>query len=275
MLIKQKEMLAKFDISSLRTVCSGSAPLAPWMVKGWQDDYGIGIINYFGSNEGVALASGVADVPNAVERASYFPRFGVAGFSWTVGDAVAFETRLRDPASGEIVTMPGREGELCIRGGTVFDGYFREPEMTHAAFDEDGFFRTGDLFVIAGEGSAPRYYHFVGRCKEIIIRGGQNISAHEVGAILCRHPAILDAELIRMPDPELGERACAFVVLRPGKNLDFAEMVAFMKSQEIANYKIPERLEIVTQFPMTVVGYKVDKKALEARLKGIGNTPTT
>src|SRR5208282_2672484 len=123
-----------------RAVCSGSAPLAPWMVQGWQDEYNIGIVNYFGSNEGVALASGVADVPNAAERASYFPRFGVAGFEWAAGDAVSFETRLRDPVSGEIVTAPGHQGELCIRGATVFEGYFREPEMTHDAFDDDGFF---------------------------------------------------------------------------------------------------------------------------------------
>ena len=165
----------------------------------------------------------------------------------------------------------GATGEICAARGPYSNGdYIGDPAGMQIAW-RDGFFHTGDLGHITEDG----YLVLEGRSKDIIIRGGQNISAHEVGAILCRHPAILDAELIRMPDPELGERACAFVVLRPGKNLDFAEMVAFMKSQEIANYKIPERLEIVTQFPMTVVGYKVDKKALEARLKGIGNTPTT
>lgn len=254
MLIKQKELLSKFDISSLRAVCSGSAPLAPWMVQGWQDDYGIGIVNYFGSNEGVALASGVADVPNATERASYFPRFGVAGFTWNAGDAIAFETRLRDPASGDIITTPGREGELCIRGGTVFEGYFREPEMTRAAFDADGYFRTGDLFVIAGSGPTPRYYQFVGRCKEIIIRGGQNISPAELDNLIVGHPAIAEGACVGLPDEEMGERLCAVVVLRPGASITLEDLIAYLKAQHVAIYKWPEHLVVATQLPRNPVG---------------------
>lgn len=85
--------------------------------------------------------------------------------------------------------------------------------------------------------------------------------------ILCRHPAIADAALVRMPDADLGERACAFVMLRPGKQLHFEGMVAFMKAQEVAIYKIPERLEVISEFPMTAAGNKVDKRALEASLR--------
>lgn len=254
MLIKQKELLSKFDISSLRVVCSGSAPLAPWMVQGWHDDYGIGIVNFFGSNEGVALASGVVDVPNATDRASYFPRFGVAGFTWNAGDAVAFETRLRDPASGNIITTPGREGELCIRGGTVFDGYYREPEMTRTAFDADGYFRTGDLFVIAGPGPTPRYYQFVGRCKEIIIRGGQNISPAELDNLIAGHPAIAEGACVGLPDEEMGERLCAVVVLRPGTSITLEDLIAYLKTQHVAIYKWPEHLVIVAQLPRNPVG---------------------
>ncbi len=254
MLLRQKELLAKFDISSLRAVCSGSAPLAPWMVQGWQDEHGIGIINYFGSNEGVALASSVADVPNAAERASYFPRYGVAGFAWAAGDAVAFETRLRDPASGEIVTTPGREGELCIRGSTVFDGYFREPEMTRDAFDEDGYFRTGDLFAIAGPGPSPRYYQFVGRCKEIIIRGGQNISPAEMDNLVAGHPAVAEAACVGLPDEAMGERLCAVVVPRPGATLTLDELTDYLQQQHVAIYKWPERLVVVKQLPRNPVG---------------------
>ena len=268
MLIKQKEMLAKFDISSLRAVCSGSAPLAPWMVQGWQDDYGIGVINYFGSNEGVALASGVADVPKAAERASYFPRFGVPGFEWSAGTAVAFETRLRDPASGEIVTTPGREGELCIRGGTVFDGYLDEPEMTRAAFDEDGYFCTGDLFVIAGEGPAPRYYQFVGRCKEIIIRGGQNISPAEMDNLIAGHPAVAEAACVGVPDAEMGERLCAMIVPREGTSLTLDELTAYLKAQHVAIYKWPERLVLVKQLPRNPVGKVVRSELRRAALGG-------
>lgn len=254
MLIKQKELLSKFDISSLRAVCSGSAPLAPWMVQGWQDVYGIGIVNYFGSNEGIALASGLVDVPNATERASYFPRYGVAGFSWDAADALVFETRLRDPANGEIITEAGREGEMCIRGGTVFEGYFQEPEMTRAAFDTEGYFRTGDLFVIAGQGPAPRYYQFVGRCKEIIIRGGQNISPAELDNLIAGHPAVAEGACVGLPDETMGERLCAIVVTRPGASLTLEDLTAYLKAQHVAIYKWPEQLVIVKQLPRNPVG---------------------
>jgi acyl-CoA synthetase (AMP-forming)/AMP-acid ligase II len=254
MLLRQKELLSKFDLSSLRAVCSGSAPLAPWMVQGWQNDYGISIINYFGSNEGVALASSAIDVPDAVERASYFPRFGVAGFDWAVDDAITFETRLRDPVSGEIITTPGREGELCIRGATVFEGYFKAPEMTLAAFDDDGFFRTGDLFVIAGSGPTPRYYQFVGRCKEIIIRGGQNISPAEMDNLIASHPAVAEAACVGLPDEAMGERLCAAIVVRQGAQLTLEDLNVYLKERQVAIYKWPERLLTVQQLPRNPVG---------------------
>jgi acyl-CoA synthetase (AMP-forming)/AMP-acid ligase II len=254
MLLRQKELLSKFDLSSLRAVCSGSAPLAPWMVQGWQNDYGISIINYFGSNEGVALASSAIDVPDAVERASYFPRFGVAGFDWAVDDAITFETRLRDPVSGEIITTLGREGELCIRGATVFEGYFKAPEMTLAAFDDDGFFRTGDLFVIAGSGPTPRYYQFVGRCKEIIIRGGQNISPAEMDNLIASHPAVAEAACVGLPDEAMGERLCAAIVVRQGAQLTLEDLNVYLKERQVAIYKWPERLLTVQQLPRNPVG---------------------
>jgi acyl-CoA synthetase (AMP-forming)/AMP-acid ligase II len=264
MLIRQKELLAKFDLSSLRVVCSGSAPLAPWMVSGWQNDYGISIINYFGSNEGVALASSAVDVPDPVERASYFPRFGVDGLGWAAGDPISFETRLRDTVSGEIITTPGREGELCIRGATVFEGYFNAPEMTQAAFDDDGFFRTGDLFVIAGDGPMPRYYQFVGRCKEIIIRGGQNISPAEVDNLIASHPAVAEAACVGLPDEAMGERLCAVVVVRPGAQLTLEDLVAYLREQQVAIYKWPEQLLIVQQLPRNPVG-----KVIRGDLRGV------
>ena len=105
-----------------------------------------------------------------------------------------------------------------------------------------------------------------GRSKDIVIRGGQNISAPEVEMLVCRHPAVADAALVRIADPELGERACACVVLRPGARLTLEDLAVFLKAQEIAAYKIPERLEVVAEFPMTAADNKVDKRALEARI---------
>lgn len=272
MLLKQTELLSKFDISSMRAVCSGSAPLAPWMVKGWQDAYGISVINYFGSNEGIALASSATDVPDPVERASYFPRYGVAGLTWDAGDAIAFETRLRDTVTGEIITTPGREGELCVRGATVFDGYFREPEMTRTAFDDDGYFRTGDLFIIAGAGPTPRYYQFVGRCKEIVIRGGQNISPAELDNLIAGHPAVAEGACVGMPDEALGERLCAIVVPRPGASITLADLTSYLQSQQVAIYKWPERLIIVKQLPRNPVGKVVRRDLRRVAIDAAGST---
>lgn len=252
-LIKQPQALAGVDISSLRAVCSGSAPLAPWMVKAWQDEHAIAIINYFGSNEGVALASSVQDVPDPNERASYFPRYGVAGLTWSAGEAISFETRLRAPDGERIVDRPGEVGELCIRGATVFDGYFRDPEQTRKSFDRDGYFLTGDLFTIAGD-PPHRYYKFAGRSKELVIRGGQNISPAEIDNLISEHPAVAEAACIGLPDEAMGERLCAVVVLRPGAQLTLDDVKDYMQSRHVAVYKWPERLVIVGQLARSPVG---------------------
>ncbi len=252
-LIRQPEALAKLDISSLRAVCSGSQPLAPWMVKAWQDTYGIEIINYFGSNEGVALASSARDVPDPEERATYFPRFGVSGLTWSAGDLISFESRLRDPASGAIIEEPGQVGELCIRGATVFEGYFRDPELDRAAFDDEGYFCTGDLFAIAGD-PPHRFYKFCGRSKELVIRGGQKISPAEIDNLIAEHPAIAEAACIGIPDEEMGERLCAVVVPRPGAQFTFDELKAHMQSRHVAIYKWPERLVVTDQLRRNPLG---------------------
>ena len=185
------------------------------------------------------------------------------GLQWDAGDAIVFETRLRDPGSGEIINQPGCQGELCIRGGTVFEGYFREPEMTRAAFDGEGFFRTGDLFVIAGEGPLPRYYQFVGRCKEIIIRGGQNISPAELDNLIAGHPAVAEGACVGLPDEDMGERLCAVVVLRAGSSLTLEDLTRHLAQQQVAIYKWPEHLAIVQQLPRNPVG-KVVRSDLRA-----------
>jgi acyl-CoA synthetase (AMP-forming)/AMP-acid ligase II len=264
-LIRQPEALRQLDISSLRAVCSGSAPLAPWMVRAWQETYGIGIINYFGSNEGVALASSVHDVPDPDERASYFPRYGVAGLTWSAGEAISFETRLREPATGRIIESPGEVGELCIRGATVFEGYFGDDERTRQAFDAEGYFRTGDLFSIAGLGPPYRYYKFCGRNKELVIRGGQNISPAEVDNLIAEHPAVAEVACVGVPDEAMGERLCAVVVLRPGSALTLAGLKEHMQARHVAIFKWPERLVLLPQLPRNPVG-KIVRGELRQRV---------
>jgi acyl-CoA synthetase (AMP-forming)/AMP-acid ligase II len=262
MLIGRKELLAAHDLSRLRTICSGSAPLSPWMVKGFKDTLGIDIINTFGSNEGIALVSSAKDVPDAEHRALFFPRFGVAGLRWSNRIAERTETKLVDLATGEVVRETGRPGELCIRGPNVFDGYLNSPEDNAAAFDAEGFFRTGDMLEIVGEGEPARFYRFVGRCKDIINRGGMKISPEELDNLLVSHPKIKEAAVFGEPDRILGERVCIAAASKPGQNLSLADVTELLKEKDVAIFKWPERLVLVDALPRNPLG-----KVLRGELK--------
>ena len=171
MLLARDEILAHADLSSLRAIGSGSAPLTPWMVRGWKDKHGLDVTNFFGSNEGVALLGTPKDIPDPDERALYFPRYDAPGATWAGRVPQAFRTRLCDLETGEALAAPGRAGELRIKGPTVFSGYWHAKERgLEGAFDDEGWFRTGDVFELAGDGDRGRYYRFVDRCKDIINR---------------------------------------------------------------------------------------------------------
>ena len=175
-LLLQPDLIGDGALASLRAVGSGSAPLSPWLIDNWATRHNIQICNIFGSNEGASLFSSHVDVPDTTERARYFPRWGADGTDWSGLTPSVMRTRLVDLDTGATITTPGRAGELRIAGGNVFSGYWRSPDLTAAAFDEQGAFRTGDLFEIAGVGDLGRFYRFVGRCKEIIVRGGVSAS---------------------------------------------------------------------------------------------------
>ena len=162
-LAKAPQLWRQFDFSALRRVGSGSAPLAPWMVETFSADYGIEVVNFYGSNEGIALFATPETAPEPQMRAGLFPRP-------EPGSAIA--TRVADPATGEEVTATGERGELLISGPTVFDGYYQHDNRD--VFTDDGYFRTGDLVEISGEQGG--FYRIVGRCKDIINRGGMKIS---------------------------------------------------------------------------------------------------
>jgi acyl-CoA synthetase (AMP-forming)/AMP-acid ligase II len=135
----------------------------------------------------------------------------------------------------------------------VFDGYWQAPELTKAAFDAQGYFRTGDLFEIAPE-AGQRFYRFVGRCKEIIIRGGQNISPAELDALLEGHPKVREASCAAYPDERLGERVCAVVATRPGETVTLEEIVEHLRAAGVAAYKLPEKLRVVDALPRNPLG---------------------
>jgi acyl-CoA synthetase (AMP-forming)/AMP-acid ligase II len=254
MLLQNKPLLEKADISSIKTIGSGSAPLSPWMVKTWQEDYGIYVINFFGSNEGATIVSGPKDIPDPEQRALYFPRFGVAGYEWSARVAACMQTRLVDINTGEIISEAGQPGELLIKGAAVLTGYYNAPDLNRRAFDEEGFFHTGDMFELSGEGADLRFYRYVGRSKDIIIRGGQNISPEEVENHIQGHPKIAEVAVIGYPDKVMGERVCACVVARPGQEISLEELVAYLREKKIAAFKLPERLVMLASLPRNPVG---------------------
>lgn len=241
--------LPRYDLSSLRWVVSGGGMLTYDVGARFEDATGARITQGYGLMDCGAIASHGVDDPR--ERRLRSNGRIVPGTEVRVVDA-----------SGRRLG-PGEIGEICARGPHANGDYIGDPDAVRSSW-RDGFFHTGDLGYVTEDG----YVVLAGRSKDIIIRGGQNISAHEVETILCRHPAVADAAVVRVPDPEMGERACAVAVLRDGARFDFVEMVAFMRSQQVANYKIPEMLEITGEFPMTAAGNKVDKRALEERLRG-------
>jgi non-ribosomal peptide synthetase component E (peptide arylation enzyme) len=232
------------------------------MVAGFQDHYGIGILNVFGSNEGACLCSGVDDLPDPGDRAQYFPRFGVEGFEWNNRISERIRTRLIDLQSGDVVTGAGQQGELEIWGASVFDGYYKSPEANDEVFSEDGYFKTGDVFEIAGDGDTARFYKFVGRCKDIIVRGGVNISPDEVDNLLAGHPKVAEVAVVGYDDEIMGERIGAAVVPKPGENVTLEELTGFLREHGLAVFKLPEQLRCVAALPRNATG-KVQRRELK------------
>ncbi|HEV8333674.1 MAG TPA: class I adenylate-forming enzyme family protein [Steroidobacteraceae bacterium] len=251
MLLQNESLLAGVDLSCLRCIGSGSAPLPPVMIRSYKERYGIEIINNFGSNEGIALVSGPAEAPDAESRSRLFPRFGRPELDWSQRIAKITHTRLMDPESGGEIDAPRRAGEMQIRGPVVFDGYFAAPQITARAFTADGWFRTGDLFEIDESG---RYYQFVGRLKQLINRGGMKISPDEIDAVLAEHPDVAEGAVVGYPDEVLGERICAVVVPKAGRTVSVADLQTHFRARELAVFKWPERVRIVERLPRNPLG---------------------
>jgi len=259
MLLADESMLAAVDLSSLTRIGSGSVPLQPPMVRGWQERYGIGVINFFGSNEGISLLSSPADMPDPDDRARYFPRFGVENFRWSTRISDWMDVRLVDVVTGEDITEVGHPGELRISGPTVFAGYLGDRP---SPFDERGFLCTGDIFEIAGDHG--QFLRYLDRGKDLVIRGGMNIAPAELEGLIAEHPAVADVAVIGDPDEVLGERVAAVVTLRPETELELDALVAFLKDKRIASYKLPERLEIRKELPRNSTG-KILKRELRQK----------
>jgi 2,3-dihydroxybenzoate-AMP ligase len=151
----------------------------------------------------------------------------------------------------------GEVGELACRGPYTLRGYYGVPEYNARQFTPDGFYRSGDLMRRHPSGN----YVVEGRKKDLINRGGEKISAEEVENLILMHPSVQNVACVPMPDAQMGEKMCAFVVLKTGRSLALPELVAFLQTHEIARFKLPERLEVLADFPVSTFG-KVSKKAL-------------
>jgi fatty-acyl-CoA synthase len=171
----------------------------------------------------------------------------------TVGQvAPHVEVKIVDPATGKVVPI-GQTGEFCTRGYSVMPGYWNNPDATRSAIDEAHWMHTGDLATMDDEG----YINIVGRIKDMIIRGGENVYPREVEEFLFQHPKISDVQVIGVPDQKYGEEIMAWVKLKAGETATEDELKAFCKGQ-IAHFKVPRYFKFTDAFPMTVTG-KIQK----------------
>ncbi|GAA4436113.1 (2,3-dihydroxybenzoyl)adenylate synthase [Actinokineospora soli] len=232
------------DLSSLALLQVGGAKFKPEAAARVREKLGCALQQVFGMAEGLLCYTRLDDPEDVV--------VGTQGRPMSPGD----EIRVVD-ADGRDVA-PGELGELLTRGPYTLRGYFRAEAYNARAFTPDGFYRSGDLVRVTGTG------HLVveGRIKDVINRGGEKVSAEEVENHLLAHEGVQDAAIVGMPDDVLGERVCAYVVPR-GDAPTLPELVAFLRGRGVADYKLPERLEVVAAFPGTGVG-KVSKKDLAA-----------
>jgi len=248
-LILMDPELERFDLSSLRTGAIGGAPFTPELVRGIRERLGIELVTRYACTE-TAVGTGSRRGDDE-ER--------LAGTVGRASDIV--ELRVVDEARHPLPA--GEVGEVAIRSPAVMRGYWRQPEATAEALDADGFYYTGDLGVLDQDG----YLKLVGRKKEMYIRGGYNVYPVEVEAVLGEHPRVAQAGVVGVPDPVLGERGVAFVVPRDAASPPDADDVRAFVGRQIADYKVPDRVVVCGELPLTP-GMKVDKAALLARATG-------
>ena len=232
---------AKFDLKSLRTGIMAGSPCPIEVMKKVQSQMNMGEVTIaYGMTETSPVSTQCATDDPVERRVS------------TVGQVMPhLEIKIVD-AEGRAVPR-GATGEFCTRGYSVMKGYWNDPEKTRDAIDEAGWMHTGDLATMDEQG----YVNIVGRLKDMVIRGGENVYPREIEEFLYTHPKIQDVQVIGVPDPRYGEETCAWIKLHTGQSATPEEIREFCKGQ-IAHYKIPRYIEFVAEFPMTITG-KIQK----------------
>jgi 2,3-dihydroxybenzoate-AMP ligase len=233
---------ARHDLSSLKVIQNGGARLPPELRSRLRERFGCTPQEIYGTAEGLINMTRLDDADDLLLESSGAPV------------CVDDEIMVVDDDGREIAD--GVPGELLTRGPYTIRGYYDAPEKNREAFTEDGFYRMGDIVHRRG-----RHVFTEGRRKDLINRGGEKISCEEVENLIYAHPKVKVVTLVAMPDPVFGEKACAFVVPKPGATLAFEELIAFLRQQNIASFKLPERLEVVSELPLSPVG-KILKREL-------------
>ncbi|MBW1805550.1 MAG: long-chain fatty acid--CoA ligase, partial [Deltaproteobacteria bacterium] len=246
--------LDKYDLSSLKIVGTTGAALSRETAQK-AADYFVKLDcrfsgNALGASEGLLTKGNPSDPLEEQLK--------------TVGRNITPGSHYKVIDEDEEELSPDMEGELVARGPEVFTGYYKATEKENSeVFTHDGYYRTGDLAKIDERGGIT----ITGRKKDVIMRGGETLIPSEMEALLRKHPDIDNVAVIGMPDQKLGERACAYVVLKPEKNFTFGDMIEFLKARGAGVLLLPERLEIIESLPLTGVG-KVDKKGLRKDIEG-------
>jgi long-chain acyl-CoA synthetase len=232
------------DVSAVKFCRSASAPLPPELHRAFEEKFGISIIETFGMTETNAPC-----FTNPYERAQR--KIG------SPGCAFGNEGKVIDPATSRDLPA-GQVGELMVRGDNVMKGYYKDPETTAKTLRPDGWMHTGDLGYMDADG----FVFVTGRIKELIIKGGENIAPREIDEALLKHPAVLEAAAVGMPDPHYGQEIMACVVLKPGASCSLTELYSFSQ-QELGRYKTPKLIKLVDSLPKGPSGKVQRLKLLE------------
>jgi non-ribosomal peptide synthetase component E (peptide arylation enzyme) len=246
-MIVQHPLIKDYDLSSLKAWFSAGAVLPFNLGKEVEEKLGGMVLSCYGAIDFGGMVMPRSEDPVEVRLL-------------TVGrPQVGTEIKLVNTAGKQV--PQGDIGEVWGRGPSCAAGYYQDPKATRQMWTEDGWFKTGDLGKLDEQGNLV----IVGRKKDMIIRGGQNIYAIEIENLLLSHQKICEVAIVGMPDPIMGERTCAYVVLEPGESLTLEEVTFFLKDKQIATFKLPERLEIIDKMPLAG-DQKFDKKALRAMI---------
>ncbi len=237
--------LDRYDLSALRIIKTAGGYLPPPLAKEAEERLGCPILSTYGTQD-IGSVSGVPITASKDQRYT------------TVGRLhPGVEIKVVDDKGHPV--GPGEVGTLWFKGPGNSIGYYRDLKKTMTeAFDEDGFATPGDLVTVTDDG----YVKIIGRKKNIIIRGGQNIYPKEIEDYLLSYEKVTNVAVVPMPDSEMGERACAFVTIKKGERLSFKEMIDYLKSKKIAPFKLPERLEVIEAFPLVGESGKIDRRAM-------------